>query len=68
MHGFKCKLNGDEIWAVVDMIMILNFSRTDIFKFKKIQMITTSTTNHISSSLNLYSDPCKYSEITSSDV
>ena len=29
VHGFKYKLNPDEIWSIVDVAMILNFLEFD---------------------------------------
>ena len=38
VHVFKYKLGGDEMWSVVDMVMILNFSISDEHLINRIHM------------------------------
>ena len=51
---FKCKLVGDEILSVFDMVMILNFVEFECSWLIKFKNITISNTDNISSLTNLY--------------
>ena len=66
MHGFECKSNGDEIYYVVDMKIILNFLEFENGCSRKFKIITMSTTDHISSEFILYLNLCTYLEIAAS--
>ena len=64
-HGFEYNLYTDDMWPVIDMVMILNFLEQPFSNSRKFKMITISTIHHISSAFDLYSNPWTYSEITS---
>ena len=65
VFGFEYKLNGEEIWSVVEMAMILNFLEFEKSCLRKYKIITTSTTAYISSAFKSYPNPCTYLETAS---
>ena len=68
MDGFEYTLNADQIWLVVETIMILIFLEQIVSNSRKLKIITISTTAYISSVFNLYSDPSTYLKTLSSDL
>lgn len=68
VHGYKYNLTTDEIWPVIDMVMILNFLEQLFSNSRKFKMISITTIHYISSAFDLYSNPCAYLEITSFDL
>ena len=64
VHGSESKSNCDEIRAVVDLVIILNFVEFENSCSRKFQVITISTTGHISSLFNLYLNSWTYSKTT----
>ena len=67
MHELEYKSNADEMWPVVEMLMILNFLEQLVSNSRKLKIITISITAYITSAFNLYSNPCTYLEAFSSD-
>ena len=68
VHGFEYRSNADEIWCIVDMIIILNFLEFDNSCSGKFKIITISITGHISSAFKLYLNPCSYFKTTASNL
>ena len=67
VHEFKYNLNVDEIYAVVDVFLILNFFTKLLSNFGEFKFIITSTTAHITSALKVCSNSCTYLETKASD-
>ena len=53
---------------MAEMVMILNFLEFDLSCLKKCEIITISTTYHISSPFVFYSNPCTYLETSLIDL
>ena len=48
VNEFKCKLTGNDILSVFDMVMILNFIKLPFAKSRKLKITTMSNTDNIS--------------------
>ena len=68
VHELKYYSIADEIWAVVDVVLIFNFIAEQFSNFGKFKIITTSTMAYILSSFELYSNWCTYLETELSDL
>ena len=68
VHGFECRSNADEMWGIVDIVIILNFFEFENGCSRKFKIITISITGHISSVLKLHSNPCTYLETAASNL
>ena len=54
VHGFKYNVYTDEIWHVIDMVMILNFLEQLLSNSRKFKTITIVTIHCISSAFDTY--------------
>ena len=64
VNGFEYKWISEEIRAIVEMVMILNFPEFNTSYFRKFQIVTMSTLTYISSAFNLYLNAFTYLETT----
>ena len=67
VHKFEYNSNADEIWAMIDVVMILNFLKFDDSSERKFKTRTTSITAHISSAFHLCLKSCTYLQTKSSN-
>ena len=58
VHEFEYNSNADKIWAMIDVVMILNFLKFDDSSTRKFKIRITSITAHISSASELYLNSC----------
>ena len=68
VYEYEYNSNADKIWAMVDVVMILNFLKFDNSSARKFKIRTTSTTAHISSAVKLYLNSCTYLETKLSNL
>ena len=64
INSFEYKWNAAAIWAIVEMVMILNHLDFDNSHFTKFKIVIMSTLAYISPAINLYLNPFTYLETT----
>ena len=68
VHEFAYRSNANEIWCIVDMVIILNFLEFENSCSRKFKIIIISITGHISSVFKLYLNQYTYSKTAASNL